>query len=444
MGNEWKEVTVEEIAAQNSGAIAIGPFGSKMKSNSYVSSGIPVIRGMNIGESKGLVGEFVYITPDKAKSLGNANVYKGDLVFPHRGAIGKVGIISGEGDYEHCVLSSSLMKLTVDPSIALPEFIFYYFRSNIGVHEILKFSSTVGTPGIGQPLTSLKSMKVYLPSLLEQQAIAHILGAFDVKITLNRRQNDTLEHIAQALFQSWFVDFDPVIDKALAAGKPIPEPLHARAEWRKALGERRKPLPAEIQALFPDGFGFNEELGWVPEGWRVGTFDQVAEVKYGKDHKKLDDGGIPVYGSGGIMRFVNTPIYKGESVLIPRKGSLNNLMYVNEAFWSVDTMFYTIIKPSIFVKYLYYFLKRFDFVSMNVGSAVPSMTAKVLNSIATLFPEESVLKAFDDKVSMIFEKIKANDAENKPLESLRDTLLPKLISGELRLPEAEKILRDVL
>lgn len=287
-------------------------------------------------------------------------------------------------------------------------------------------------------------MKVYLPSLLEQQAIAHILGAFDVKITLNRRQNDTLEHIAQALFQSWFVDFDPVIDKALAAGKPIPEPLHARAEWRKALGERRKPLPAEIQALFPDGFGFNEELGWVPEGWRVGTFDQVAEVKYGKDHKKLDDGGIPVYGSGGIMRFVNTPIYKGESVLIPRKGSLNNLMYVNEAFWSVDTMFYTIIKPSIFVKYLYYFLKRFDFVSMNVGSAVPSMTAKVLNSIATLFPEESVLKAFDDKVSMIFEKIKANDAENKPLESLRDTLLPKLISGELRLPEAEKILRDVL
>lgn len=119
-------------------------------------------------------------------------------------------------------------------------------------------------------------------------------------------------------------------------------------------------------------------------------------------------------------------------------------MYVNEAFWSVDTMFYTIIKPSIFVKYLYYFLQRFDFVSMNVGSAVPSMTTKVLNSIATLFPEESVLKAFDDKVSMIFEKMKANDAENKILEGLRDTLLPKLISGELRLPEAEKVLRDTL
>ena len=103
----------------------------------------------------------------------------------------------------------------------------------------------------------------------EQKAIAHILGTLDDKIELNRQMNATLEAMAQALFKSWFVDFDPVIDNALAAGNSIPEPLQAKAEVRAALGDQRKPLPEAIQKQFPSRFVFSEEMGWIPEGWEV-------------------------------------------------------------------------------------------------------------------------------------------------------------------------------
>ena len=129
-------------------------------------------------------------------------------------------------------------------------------------------------------------MEIFLPPLETQKAIAHILGSLDDKIELNRQMNATLEAIAQALFKSWFVDFDPVIDNALAAGNPIPEPLQARAEARKALGDKRKPLPEAIQQQFPSAFEYSDELGWIPEGWRVNKLNSLLDIRYGKDHKK--------------------------------------------------------------------------------------------------------------------------------------------------------------
>ena len=110
-------------------------------------------------------------------------------------------------------------------------------------------------------------MKVYLPPINEQEGIVEVLGTLDDKIELNRQMNATLEAMAQALFKSWFVNFDPVIDNALAAGNPIPDALQKRAEVRRALGDRRKPLPADIEQHFPDRFVFSEEMGWIPEGW---------------------------------------------------------------------------------------------------------------------------------------------------------------------------------
>ena len=147
----WRICTVDEIKSSSSGAIAIGPFGSRMKADSYVECGIPVIRGNNISDTKSLTGEFVYISADKAKELASSNVYEGDLVFPHRGLIGEVAIVTG-GPKAHYVLSTSLMKLTVNRAIADPQFIFYFFRSPKGRHELLKNASQVGTPGIATPL----------------------------------------------------------------------------------------------------------------------------------------------------------------------------------------------------------------------------------------------------------------------------------------------------
>nr|WP_275113955.1 restriction endonuclease subunit S [Psychromonas antarctica] len=172
-------------------------------------------------------------------------------------------------------------------------------------------------------------------------------------------------------------------------------------------------------------------------GWEVKDLSNLLEVKYGKDHKKLDDGKYPVYGSGGLMRKAEKYLYEGESVLIPRKGTLTNIMYVNEPFWTVDTMFYTIPKLQNVAKFSFYHLKTLDFTMMNVGSAVPSMTTKVLNSLQVISPTSELLQKFDAIISTYHAGIQQRAIQNIELTKLRDTLLPKLISGELQIPATE-------
>jgi type I restriction enzyme S subunit len=158
MAGEWRVCTISEIKADDDRAIAIGPFGSRMKADKYVAEGVPVIRGNNISDTRVLVGDLVFVSEETADELRACNVFPGDLVFPHRGAIGQVGIVPNEerGRY---VLSTSLMKLTCNQALVDPLFIFYFFRSEQGRHALLQNASTVGTPGIGQPLSSLRSRR---------------------------------------------------------------------------------------------------------------------------------------------------------------------------------------------------------------------------------------------------------------------------------------------
>ena len=165
--------------------------------------------------------------------------------------------------------------------------------------------------------------------------------------------------------------------------------------------------------------------------WPLGHLSDLINVKYGKDHKKLADGAYPVYGSGGIMRYVEHPLYEKESVLIPRKGTLNNVMYVNQPFWSVDTMFYTEMKLPNVAKFVYHFVKAKDLASMNAGSAVPSMTTDILNAMEVVIPSASALEEFEALVAPMYEAMEANDVQSQALSKVRDTLLPKLMSGEI-------------
>lgn len=165
--------------------------------------------------------------------------------------------------------------------------------------------------------------------------------------------------------------------------------------------------------------------------WPLGYLSDLITVKYGKDHKKLDDGPYPVYGSGGIMRYVERPLYDKESVLIPRKGTLNNVLYVNEPFWSVDTMFFTEMKLPNIAKYVYHFVKSKDLASLNAGSAVPSMTTNILNAMELLIPDEDSLSRFESTVAPMFLTIQQNTQESSKLGEARDALLPRLMSGEL-------------
>lgn len=185
-------------------------------------------------------------------------------------------------------------------------------------------------------------------------------------------------------------------------------------------------LQQQAQAIYTAMFISNAD-----PAWEQGRLSDLITVKYGKDHKKLADGAYPVFGSGGIMRYVERPLYTGESVLIPRKGTLNNVMYVNEPFWSVDTMFFTEMKIPNVAKFVFHFVKSKDLASMNAGSAVPSMTTDILNALELAIPSADRLAEFESVVAPMYQTMQVNNRESAKLAELRDTLLPKLMSGEM-------------
>lgn len=425
--DDWEEVQIKDIVS----ILGDGLHGTPCYSD---NGDYYFINGNNL--SNGLI-----VLNDKTQRIEQSEFekYKKNLndrtiLVSINGTIGNVALYNGE----KVILGKSACYFNVLPDVD-KLFVRYVVSSPLFVEYLESYAT--GTTIKNVSLKSMREFKFKLPPLSIQKSIAHILGSLDDKIELNRRMNQTLEQMAQALFKSWFVDFDPVIDNALAAGNPIPDELQERAQARQALGNNRKPLPAHVQQLFPNEFEFSEVLEkWVPRGWRVGKLDEIAEVSYGKDHKNLNAGNIPVYGSGGIMRYADRFLYDKESVLIPRKGTLSNILYVNKPFWSVDTMFFTKFKLANHAKYLYYILKPLDFASMNVGSAVPSMTTVVLNNIDVIMPDVNVMTQFDSILASWYERTEFLDSQIKALVKLRDTLLPKLITGELRLPDAEKLL----
>lgn len=468
MATEWPIVKIDEIQKEAKGAIAIGPFGSRMKSDCYTPSGIPVIRGTNITGGPSFEGDFVYISAELADSLGSCNVYLGDLVFPHRGSIGEVGIVSENDRY---VISSSLMKLTCNQELANPWYVYYFFKSNVGKHELLKNASQVGTPGIGQPLTSLKSIDIPLPPLKDQKYIVHLLKTLDDKIELNRQINATLESMAQALFKSWFVDFDPVIDNALAVGNPIPEPMQARADKRAALlaaasaADTRsasatdnahptqtaphtqpgatapapplQPLPADLRALFPDSFVFNEEMGWVPEGWGMGVVEDLLVLQRGFDLPKnsREEGLYPLMAASGQDGTHNECKVRGPGVTTGRSGKLGEVSFVENDYWPLNTVLWVKEFKRSSPYHAFYFLKSMDLEKYNSGSAVPTLNRNYVHNVAALIPSAKVVAAYDKIISSFYTKKNANNRGNEVLARLRDELLPRLLSGQVRLSE---------
>lgn len=386
---EWKEYKISEVIEE----IAMGPFGSNIKVDNFIDFGIPVLNGSNLQGFKLNEDSFNYVSEEKADSLGRANAFRGDVVITHRGTLGQIVYIPLDSKYERYVISQSQFRLRLNQNIIRPDFFVYFFHTRIGQHRILMNASQVGVPALARPTSTFREISIPVPPMEIQNRAMTMLLSLDDKIELNRRINENLEQQAQALFKSWFVDFEP----------------------------------------FKDGKFVDSELGMIPEGWKVGNFEEFVEVKYGKDHKKLASGTIPVYGSGGIMRYVDRYLYNKESVLIPRKGSLNNVMYVNHPFWTVDTMFYTHMKIEGIAKFIYLLISPKDLLSMNSGSAVPSMTVDILNKIAIIIPPTTILQQFESIVKPFFIMAESLQKENQRLAHLRDTLLPKLMSGELKI-----------
>ena len=440
----WTDTTVGQLCDDNMLYTQTGPFGSSLHKHDYVESGVPVIPTEAIGRRLLRPIEVPQVDDDTADRLRRHKVKVGDILFARRGvqATGLSAIMREQNAGWICGTGAILLRVLsndIDPT-----YLSFVLASDTS-HEWLR-QHAVGAvmPNLNE--TVIRGLPLSIPPLGIQQSIASILGTLDDKIELNRRMNETLESMAQALFKSWFVDFDPVIDNALAAGNPIPEPLRARAETRRALGDQRKPLPDEIQKLFPDAFVFDDEMGWIPEGWESKTIGETIDLSYGKSlpASKRIEGKVPVYGSGGISGWHNESFVNGPGIIVGRKGTVGSLYWVDVDFFPIDTVFYVENRSNAPLYWLYQSLQLFDIKSMGADSAVPGVNRNAIYSRHISLPSIEVWEAYSRNIDPVIEKQERLKSESDSLAKLRDTLLPKLLSGKLRIPDAEKLVADSL
>ena len=213
----WRRLKIDDLAEK----VAMGPFGSSIKVETFTPSGVPIISGQHLhGFRVNDDAKFNFISEEHAGRLRGANVQRGDVVFTHRGNIGQVAYIPENSRYERYIVSQSQFYLRPRPSEAIPEYITAYFKTPQGRHDLLANTSQVGVPSIAKPVTYLRSVEIPVPPLSEQRAIAHVLGTLDDKIELNRHMNETLEAMARALFKSWFIDFDPACGRRWKTANP--------------------------------------------------------------------------------------------------------------------------------------------------------------------------------------------------------------------------------
>ena len=308
---------------------------------------------------------------DYQKVISRSKVGQWDILFSMIGTIGNL-YLERNNTIEYACKNIGIFQLGGDESKA--KWLYYYLQTP-KAKEYIETSGR-GTTQSYVPLAALRALPVDVVDDFTRDKIIKILWNIDEKILTNMQVNENLADQAQAIYQQYFVtDADP--------------------------------------------------------NWPLGHLSDLIDVKYGKDHKKLADGAYPVFGSGGIMRYVERPLYEKESVLIPRKGTLNNVLYVNQPFWSVDTMFYTEMKQANVAKFVYHYVKSKDLASMNAGSAVPSMTTAILNAMELRVPSAEALLQFENSVAPMYELIKQNEDQSHKLAELRDSLLPKLMSGEI-------------
>ena len=331
--------------------------------------------------------------------------------------VGRVGSYCGAVHFSRhaCWVTDNAIKATAKEDND-PSFLFYFLKHL----NLNNWRSGSGQPLINQ--STLNAIEVCVPPSVEQKAIGGFLSSLDDRITLLRETNATLEAIAQALFKSWFVDFDPV---------------RAKQEGRTSEG-----MDEATAALFPDSFEASE-LGLVPKGWRVVRLDSFVELAYGKALKAENRkaGSVPVYGSGGITGWHNQALVDQTSVIVGRKGTVGSLYWESRPFFPIDTVFY--VKSRKPLTYCYLLLKTLGLDSMNTDAAVPGLNRENVYRLLVTEPPENILAAFDDIASVLRASMDENDQQAQTLATLRDTLLPRLISGQLRLPEAEAEIEGV-
>ncbi|EAM6605984.1 restriction endonuclease subunit S [Salmonella enterica subsp. enterica serovar Rissen] len=368
---------------------------------------------------------------------------------------GKTSLVSGLSDGEVAFGSTEFIVLAAKEPEYDSDYI--YYLSRLGEFRSFARSRMEGTSGRQRVAwQSLADYEYDFPDKRLRKFAGDVLKKFDDKILLNHQINQTFEQMAQALFKSWFVDFEPVKAKMAvleAGGSQADVTLAAMTAISGkdadalAFFERKHPEHyAELKAtaeLFPSVMQ-GHELGEIPEGWQLNRLSNLAILHYGKALKKTEriEGPYPVYGSGGITGSHNNYLVEGPSIIVGRKGSIGTLYWEDGKFHPIDTVYFVEGKDEIPLTYLYYLMKTLNLSGMNTDAAVPGLNRDNVYRLEVLQPDKFILSLFDKHMSAIRNNIQKNDFSTVILSDLRDTLLPKLLSGEITLPEAEQIISE--
>jgi len=468
MGSELD--SVGDLAASGIISLSTGPFGSALHKHDYRESGRPVVPAEAISDGDLDSSKLNYIDETKAEELTRYFLEPGDLVFARRGAQACGHSAYVGQDHHGAVAGTGLLYARVLKKDVLDPLYFFLVMSSAESVRWLKTHAIGATmPNLNTGIIS--STPFRLIALEEQHEIISNYVPLRKKLSLLAKMNATLERMSQALFKSWFVDFDPVIDNALAAGNPIPDELAPRAEVRrKALtsgttqqGLVDHPTLSNPKSLFPAAFEFNDELGWIPEAWDVSAIGSKLETVLGgtpsrKNANYWQDGTVGWINSGKVNEFrVTEPseliteeaLAKSATKLLPKRttvlaitGATLGQVSLTEieccANQSVIGILGTEQLPS---EYIYSWINQIidKLVASQTGGAQQHINKGNVQEANILLPNSEVLNEFIDQVRPAFDQIALSCFESESLTKLRDTLLPKLISGELRMASSGQL-----
>lgn len=389
----------------------VGGGTPKTTNSSYWGGDIPWLSVVDFNNDNRYVSiTEKFITQAGVENSSTKILPKGALILSARGTVGALAQLSKPMAFNQSCYGIVAKECTTNDFL-------YYLLKNI-VHDL----QAKGHGSVFNTITrdTFDTIEIELPPLDEQKRIAEFLGAFDDKIELLQKQNKTLEDMAKALFKSWFVDFDVV--RAKQKGLP------------KADIMREYHLTEELYDLFPSSFA-DSPLGPIPSGWEVKTLKDLASITAGKRPKQVkdikdDNFFIPVYGGNGIKWWTNVSLYSTPIIITGRVGTLGKVYRIYEPVWVSDNVLIFEVQKEHF-EYLLYMLYTIDFNSFNRGSTQPLITQSDIKEILVVFGQDIVQK-FHSIIVEYEKKINNNNRQIQTLTELRDALLPRLISGKIR------------
>ncbi len=405
---EWKHYKMDELIEE----ISMGPFGSDVKKEFYVDNGVPILNGSNLQGFKLQEDSFGYLTKEKADSLKKCNAHRGDIIVTHRGTLGQIVYVPVNSKYDRYVISQSQFRFRCKADLVDVQYLVYYFHTREGQYKILANASQVGVPALARATSTFRLIDIKLPPLATQRRIASILSSLDRKIELNNKINADLEEMAQAIFKNWFVDFEP----------------------------------------FKDGKFVDSELGMIPEGWKVGSPYEYVKVVYGAPYKsaKFNDNGegLPLIRIRDL-KDCNPQFYTPEILPQTEYVNMGDIVAGMDAefvphIWKGNTglLNQRVCKlmpqqTSISNLFVLYLMKpELEFVqSYKTGTTVSHLGKADIDKFVVVLPPLKVVEECSKILDSILQRIKNISAESRNLSTLRDTLLPRLMSGELEVPE---------